>query len=161
MEREGAVKTGVRGSHGGAPSGGTERTLVARWPETAPYLLALLRIVAGLMFFLSGTMKLFAFPAGMPPDNSTASLATEVGIGGLLEVVGGALLVIGLFTRPAAFILSGEMAVAYFQFASPTGFWPVRNGGVTSALYCFVWLYFSAAGAGPWSVDAWRATHRR
>ena len=101
-------------------------------------------------------MKLFAFPAGMPPDGSTAPLLSQIGIGGLLEVVGGALLLVGLFTRPVAFILSGMMAVAYFQFHQPQGFWPVMNGGIPAILYCFVWLYFSAAGAGPWSLDARR-----
>ncbi len=69
---------------------------------------------------------------------------------------GGALLLFGLFTRPVAFLLSGEMAVAYFQFHAPLGFWPNMNGGVAAVLYCFVWLYFSAAGAGPWSLDAKR-----
>ena len=81
---------------------------------------------------------------------------TQIWIGGVLEVFGGGLILLGLFTRPVAFILSGEMAVAYFQFHFPNGFWPVVNGGVDAALYCFVWLYFSAAGAGPWSLDAKR-----
>jgi len=81
---------------------------------------------------------------------------SQIWFGGFLEVVGGALLALGLFTRPVAFLLSGEMAVAYFQFHAPGGFWPVLNGGVSAALYCFVWLYFSAAGAGPWSLDARR-----
>jgi putative oxidoreductase len=101
-------------------------------------------------------MKLFAFPIGMPPDNGTAQIFTQIGIGGILEVVGGALLLLGLFTRPAAFILSGEMAVAYFQYHFPQSFWTVINNGIPAALYCFVWLYFSAAGAGPWSLDALR-----
>jgi putative oxidoreductase len=102
-------------------------------------------------------MKLFAFPMGMPPDGGTAPLLTQVGIGGLLEVVGGGLVLVGLFTRPVAFVLAGEMAVAYFQFHAPQGFWPVVNEGIPAVIYCFVWLYLSAAGAGPWSVDAWRA----
>ena len=130
--------------------------LGARWTRLAPYFLSALRILAAAIFFLSGTMKLVAFPAGIPPTGGTAPLASEVGVAGLLEVVGGGLLLLGLFTRPVAFVLSGEMAVAYFQFAFPLGFWPVLNQGVTSALYCFVWLYFSAAGAGPWSLDALR-----
>jgi putative oxidoreductase len=108
------------------------------------------------MFILSGTVILFAFPAGMPPDGGTASLTSQAGIGGVLEVFGGALLLVGFLTRPVAFVLAGEMAVAYFQFHSPNGIWPVLNGGVPAALYCFVWLYFSAAGPGPWSVDAMR-----
>ncbi len=101
-------------------------------------------------------MKLFAFPIGMPPDRGTAKLMSQIGIGGILEAFGGALLLFGLFTRPVAFILAGEMAVAYFQFHAPQSFWPIMNNGVNAALYCFVWLYFSAAGAGPWSLDAMR-----
>ena len=76
--------------------------------------------------------------------------------GGVLETFGGGLLLLGLFTRPVAFILSGEMAVAYFQFHFPKGFWPTMNGGMPAVLYCFLWFYFSAAGAGPWSLDAKR-----
>jgi putative oxidoreductase len=81
---------------------------------------------------------------------------SQVWIGGVLEVLGGALLLIGLCTRPVAFVLAGEMAVAYFQFHFPNSFWPTVNGGVPAALYCFIFLYLSAAGAGPWSVDARR-----
>jgi putative oxidoreductase len=92
----------------------------------------------------------------MPPNGATAPLMSEIGIGGALEVFGGALLLLGLFTRPVAFLLAGEMAIAYFQFHFPNGFWPTMNGGVAAATYCFVWLYFSAAGAGPWSLDAKR-----
>jgi putative oxidoreductase len=121
-----------------------------------PPLQSVLRIVAALVFMQAGTMKLFAFPAGMPPNGGTASFPSQIWVGGFLEVVGGALLALGLFTRPVAFLLSGEMAVAYFQFHFPGGFWPVTNGGVAAALFCFVWLYFSAAGAGPWSLDARR-----
>ncbi len=101
-------------------------------------------------------MKLFAFPIGMPPDGGTASFPSQIWIGAALEVFGGALILVGLFTRPVAFVLSGEMAVAYFQFHFPQGFWPVVNNGTAAALYCFVWLYLSAAGAGPWSLDAKR-----
>ena len=130
--------------------------IVTMWSGRAPQLHALLRIVAALLFVTNGTMKLFAWPIGMPPDGSTASLMSQVGIGGLLEFVGGALILVGLFTRPVAFILSGEMAVAYFQFHFPQGFWPVQNGGTPAVLYCFYWLYLSAAGAGAWSLDARR-----
>jgi putative oxidoreductase len=108
------------------------------------------------MFVLAGTMIVFALPAGIPPQGGTAPLLSEIWIGGVLEVFGGGLLLLGLFTRPVAFLLSGEMAVAYFQFHFPQGIWPNMNGGVAAALYCFVWLYFSAAGAGPWSLDARR-----
>lgn len=130
--------------------------IITKWSSWAPRLQSVLRIVAALLFMQSGTMKLFAFPMGMPPDGGTAKLMTEVGIGGILEVFGGALLVLGLFTRPVAFLLAGEMAVAYFQFHAPQGFWPLLNGGGDAILYCFLWFYFSAAGAGPWSLDAMR-----
>ena len=133
-----------------------KNSLAAKWPAWGPQLRSVLRIVAAFMFILSGTMKLFAFPAGIPPEGGTVPLISQMGVGGVLEVVGGGLLLLGLFTRPAAFLLSGMMAVAYFQFHFPQGFWPVTNGGVPAALYCFVWLYFSAAGAGPWSLDARR-----
>lgn len=134
----------------------TESSLAAKWPAFAPYFQSVLRIIAAFIFMLSGTMKIFAFPAGMPPDGSTAELMTQIGIGGLLEVVCGALLLVGLFTRPAAFLMSGMMAVAYFQFHAPQGFWPVLNGGIPAILYCFLWLWFSAAGPGPLSLDAMR-----
>jgi len=126
------------------------------WTSRAPQLHALLRIVTGFLFLLAGTSKLFAFPAGMPPDNATAGPFTQVWIGGVLEAVGGALVLIGLWTRPVAFVLAGEMAVAYFQFHAPRSFWPTINGGVAAALDCFIFLWLSAAGAGPWSVDAMR-----
>jgi putative oxidoreductase len=108
------------------------------------------------MFITFGTMKVFAFPTGVPPNGGTVPVMSQAWIGGMLEVVGGALLLLGLFTRPVAFILSGEMAVAYFQFHYPQSFWPSVNMGVPAVLYCFLWLYFSAAGAGPWSLDAKR-----
>jgi putative oxidoreductase len=90
------------------------------------------------------------------PGGGTASLASQAGIAGFLEVFGGLLLLLGLFTRPVAFVLSGEMAVAYFIAHAPRGFWPVLNQGAPAALYSFLFLYFSAAGAGPWSIDALR-----
>ena len=130
--------------------------LVTKWSAWGPHMQSVLRIVAAFMFILAGTMKLIAFPAGVPPDGGTVQLMSQIGLGGILEVLGGALLLIGLFTRPVAFLLAGEMAVAYFQFHFPQGFWPTLNGGVTAILYCFLWLYFSAAGAGPWSLDASR-----
>lgn len=133
--------------------------IFSKWQTSAPYLLSILRIVAATMFITFGTMKLFAFPVGMPPDGSTAKLMTQTGIGGILELVGGILLLLGLFTRPVAFILAGEMAVAYFQFHYPMSPWPIINNGVAAVLYCFIFLYFSAAGAGPWSMDAKRETH--
>jgi putative oxidoreductase len=131
----------------------SESSLAARWSACGPYLQAVLRIVAGLMFASAGSMKVFAFPAGMPPEGGTAPLLSQIWIGGALEVVGGLLVALGLFARPVAFVLAGEMAVAYFQFHFPRGFWPAMNGGMAAVLYCFVWLYFSAAGAGAWALD--------
>lgn len=132
-------------------------SLVARWAGFSPQLRSVLRIVAAFMFLQAGTMKILAFPIGMPPDGGTAPLLSQVGIGGLLELIGGALLLVGLFTRPVAFIVSGEMAVAYFQFHAPQSFWTVANDGMAAALYSFVWLYLSSAGPGPWSLDALRS----
>lgn len=120
----------------------------------APRMLSVLRIVAAFMFITAGTMKLFAFPVGMPPNNGTAQLMTQIGLAGMLEFGGGLLLLLGLFTRPVAFILAGEMAVAYFQGHAPKSFWPIVNGGQPAVLYCFIWLYLVAAGPGPWSLDA-------
>jgi putative oxidoreductase len=134
----------------------TASNIVAKWQAWAPRLQSLLRIVAAFIFMLSGTMKLFAFPAGIPPNGGTVPLMSQMGLGAILEAFGGGLLLLGLFTRPVAFLLAGEMAVAYFQFHFPKSFWPTLSGGVPAALYCFVWLYFSAVGAGPWSLDAKR-----
>ena len=128
-------------------------SVVTRWQAFAPELRSVLRIVAALMFLQSGTMKLFGWPMAMP-EGQSFSLMSEIGLGAILETVGGTLLLVGLFTRPVAFILSGEMAVAYFQFHFPNGFWPLVNQGQPAVLYCFIWLYLSAAGAGPWSLDA-------
>jgi putative oxidoreductase len=128
-------------------------SLVTKWQALAPELKSVLRIVAALMFLQEGTMKFFGWPMAMPGGGSPA-LMSQTGIGGTLELVGGALLLVGLFTRPVAFILSGEMAVAYFQFHFPRAFWPLVNEGQPAVLYCFIWLYLSAAGAGPWSLDA-------
>jgi len=130
--------------------------IILKWVTLGPRLQSVLRIVAAIMFMLAGSTKLFAFPAGIPPNGGTMTLISQLGLGATLEVFGGALLLLGLFTRPVAFLLSGEMAVAYFQFHFPQNFWPVMNGGVPAVLYCFLWLYFSAAGAGPWSLDAKR-----
>ena len=128
-------------------------TIIKKWSAMGPYFQSLLRIAAAFIFILAGTVKLFAFPMGMPPDGGTAHFMTEVWIGGVLEAFGGALVLLGLYTRPVAFILSGEMAVAYFQFHAPQSAWPVVNNGIAALLYCFLWLYFSAAAPGPWSLD--------
>ena len=128
-------------------------SVAARWEGLAPELKSVLRIVCGFLFMQHGLQKLAGWPVPMP-DGATVSLMSQTGIGGVLEAVGGFLLLIGLFTRPVAFILAGEMAVAYFQFHAPGDIWPMVNHGEPAVLYCFIWLYFSAAGAGPWSVDA-------
>jgi putative oxidoreductase len=117
--------------------------------------------MAAFLFFQVGSAKLFAFPAAIMPSGGTAPLGSLPGIAGTLEVVGGTLLLVGLFTRPVAFLLSGEMAVAYFHSHAPQGFWPVLNLGTDAVLYCFLWLYISAAGGGPWSLDALRRPERQ
>ncbi len=119
-----------------------------------PYMLSVLRIMTALLYLEEGTMKLFGFP----PSHFHPSLFSLFGVAGVMEVVGGVLLVIGLFTRPVAFIFAGEMAVAYFMFSAPHSFFPAINHGNTIILFCFIYLYFVTAGAGPWSLDHWRAT---
>jgi putative oxidoreductase len=114
------------------------------------HLLSVLRFMSGLMLLEHGTGKYLNFPVG--PSNN-ASPMTMGGAAGILELVGGALLLIGLFTRPVAFILSGMTAVAYFFAHAPRGFFPLLNGGELAALYCFVLLYLAAAGGGAWSAD--------
>jgi putative oxidoreductase len=128
-------------------------TIFSKWRSLEPRFRSVLRIVAGFLFLLSGTSKLFAFPSP-GPHHGPVELFSQIGLAGVLETFGGFLLMIGLFTRPVAFLVCGEMAVAYFQAHLPKSFWPSANGGTTAALFCFVWLYFSAAGAGAWSVDA-------
>jgi putative oxidoreductase len=124
----------------------------------APRVLSILRIVAALIFMEHGTQKLLGFP---PSDNPGPALFSLSGIAGLLELVGGALLVLGLFTRPVAFILSGEMAFAYWIAHAPRSFFPVLNDGDAAILYCFVFLYLAVAGGGAWSVDNLRDRSRR
>jgi putative oxidoreductase len=124
--------------------------LPAAW---APRLLSLLRIVSALIFMEHGTQKLLGFPP-MAEGMSQPAPLSLMWIGGLLEMVGGALLLIGLFSRPVAFILAGEMAVAYWMFHAPGGPFPALNGGDAAILYCFVFLYIAAAGPGPWSLDS-------
>jgi putative oxidoreductase len=122
----------------------------------APQLLSVLRIMIGLLLLTHGTTKYLNFPVG-PMNN--ASPTTMGGAAGILELIGGALLVIGLFTRPTALILSGMCAVAYFYAHAPKGFFPILNGGEAAVLYCFVLLFLAAAGGGAWSVDrAWRGS---
>lgn len=128
--------------------------LSTKWAACAPALLSLFRIVTALMFVTAGTTKLFGYP--MPFPGGHLRLGSQIGVAAILETFGGALVLIGLCTRPVAFVLAGEMAVAYFQVHAPRGFWPVANGGLSAVLYCFIWLYISAAGPGPWSLDALR-----
>ncbi len=122
-------------------------------------MLSVLRIVSGLVFITFGTMKLFNIPP-MPPGQPPLDLMSQVGLAGILELFGGLAIVLGIFTRPVAFILSGEMAVAYFQGHFPMGFWPSQNMGTPAILYCFLFLYFVFSGAGVWSMDAMIARSR-
>lgn len=121
-----------------------------------PQLLSVLRFMSGLLLLQHGTTKYLNFPVS---DMNNASPATMGGAAGILELVGGTLLVLGLFTRPTAFILSGMTAVAYFYAHAPQGFYPLLNGGELAVLYCFVFLYLAAAGGGPWALD--RVMRRR
>ncbi len=117
--------------------------------------LLLLRVVAGLLFFQAGGMKLFDWFGGVPAEfGGHPPILSQTWIGGVLEFYGGAAILLGLFTQPVAFVLSGEMAVAYFQFHQPNGFWPIQNHGEPAVLLCFIFLFLAAHGAGNWSVDA-------
>jgi putative oxidoreductase len=134
---------------------GTTTGTPAYFAEWSPRLLSVLRIMSALLFLAHGTQKILGFPpmaGGRPlPDAFTLSW-----VAGMLELVGGVLLALGLFTRPVAFVLSGEMAFAYFIGHAPRNFFPVLNGGDASILFCFIFLYLAAAGPGPWSLDAMR-----
>jgi putative oxidoreductase len=122
--------------------------LQTKW---APRVLSVLRIVQAFLFMQHGGQKLFGFPPSQ--QGGTPPLFSLIGVGGILEFFGGLLMLLGLFTRPVAFILSGMMAVAYFMAHAPRGFWPVINQGELAVIYCFVFLYFSVAGGGEWSLD--------
>ncbi len=124
-------------------------SLIAAW---TPRLLSILRIMSGFLFVEHGTQKWLEFPVPRPNPTVLMSLS---GTAGVLELCGGSLLLLGLFTRPVAFVLSGLMACAYFIAHAPVNFWPIINKGELAVLYCFVFLYMSAAGGGPWSVDRW------
>jgi putative oxidoreductase len=117
--------------------------------SSSPILLSILRIITGFLFMAHGTQKWLLFPGG----TTRATVETLSGIAGLIELIGGPLILLGLFTRPVAFVLSGMSAFAYFIAHAPQGFWPILNKGELAVLYCFVFLYLAAAGGGPWSLD--------
>ena len=123
-------------------------TFIEHW---APRLLSVLRIVSAFLFLQHGTQKWLEFPVPRPTPTELWSLS---GVAGLLELVGGVLLLLGIFTRPVAFVLSGLMAFAYFIGHASMGFWPVLNQGTPAILFSLIWLFISAAGPGPWSLDA-------
>jgi len=137
------------------------RSVVPSRPATidrlAPYVRSILRVVVALLFLQHGLSKLFGFPQPMAPP----PLWTMEWFSGVIEFAGGVLLTLGLFTRPAALIMSGEMAVGYFMFHAPRSFFPALNGGDPAILYCFVFLYLVFAGPGPWSLDALWLRKRR
>ncbi|MGF9691267.1 DoxX family protein [Rhizobium sp. 0TCS1.26] len=124
-------------------------SLSARLNAYQPQALAVLRIITALLFIEHGTMKLFAFPAAQ----MEGPLPPLLLVAALMEVIGGLLIAVGLFTRPVAFLLSGQMAVAYFMAHASKGFYPSLNGGELSILYCFIFLYLVFSGPGAWSVD--------
>lgn len=123
---------------------------MTRWlGKYSPYLYAVLRIVAGLLFAMHGTQKLFSWP--IPPPMAITPLFQAAGI---IELVGGLLIALGFLASFAAFIASGEMAVAYFMQHAPRGTWPIQNGGELAVLFCFLFLYIASHGSGVWSIDA-------
>jgi putative oxidoreductase len=129
-------------------------TLATLFDRFQPYVLSILRIMAGLLFFEHGLAKLLGFP----PHGQMPGFMELEWFAGTIEFTGGALVALGLLTRPAAFLMSGEMAIGYFMDHAPRSFFPLLNGGEAAVLFCFVFLYFVFAGAGPWSLDAlvWR-----
>jgi putative oxidoreductase len=125
--------------------------------DAAPHLLSLLRVMAALLLLQHGTQKLLGFPPP-PPGRAGPEFLTLIWFAGVIELVGGVLLAVGLFSRATAIVLSGELAFAYWLGHAPRGFYPILNAGELAALYCFVFLYLAAAGPGPWSLDRllWR-----
>jgi putative oxidoreductase len=134
----------------------TNHDALGRW---SPQALAVLRIVTALIFMLHGTQKLFGFPA--PPESGIPPLMSLFGVGAVIELVGGLLILFGFLTRPVAFVLAGEMAVAYWMFHASQSMYPALNGGDAAILYCFVFLLFVFTGPGAWSVDGARKTGPR
>jgi putative oxidoreductase len=127
---------------------------VMKSSSLTPYLLSLLRIAAAFVYVAHGTQKMFGVPGH--PWHAPAFAMTLLGAAGVIETIGGTLMLLGLFTRPVAFVLSGQMAVAYFTQHAPHGLWPIVNGGELAVLFCFLWLFFSVAGPGPMSLDRLR-----
>jgi putative oxidoreductase len=119
-----------------------------------PYLLSVLRLAAAFVYVAHGTQKMFGVPGHAL--HAPVFAMTMMGAAGVIETIGGILMLLGLFTRPVGFVLSGQMAVAFFTQHWPRGFWPIVNGGELAVVFCFLWLYFSVAGAGPISADALR-----
>ena len=141
----------------------TDSNLIARWKSWSPELLSVLRIITAFLFMQVGTAKLFAFPAAVMPGGGTAAAWSLPWVAGMLETFGGALVLVGLWTRPVAFILSGEMAFAYFYQHWPplkggatASFWPIANGGELAIMFCFAFLLIATSGAGVAAVDARR-----
>ncbi|WP_298669701.1 DoxX family protein [uncultured Sphingomonas sp.] len=130
--------------------------MLAAW---RPRMLSVLRIMAALLFMEHGLMKLFAFP--LPQPGVPEPLPTILYAAAIIEIAGGALIALGLFTRPAAFICAGEMAIGYFTAHASHGFWPAANGGDAAILFCFVFLYIAVAGPGSWSIDAASSSRTR
>ena len=130
-------------------------TFLSKWSEEA---LSALRIVASFMFIQHGTQKIFGFP--VEPRMEFELMSLNPGLAGVLEVILGPLLLVGIFTRPIAFVLSGLMAFAYFMVHAGRGFWTLANGGESAVLYCFLFLYIAAVGGGKWSIDALRGASK-
>ncbi|HEX7182054.1 MAG TPA: DoxX family protein [Thermoanaerobaculia bacterium] len=125
------------------------------WTRVEEITYFVLRVVVGFLFFQVGTATLFGWFGGVPPEaGPPPALMSQIGIGKVMEVVGGLAILLGLFTRPVAFLLCGEMAVAYWQFHAPQGGWPFQNQGIAAVLFCFIFLYMVGRGGGEWSLDA-------
>lgn len=130
--------------------------------RTRQFTVFLLRIVVGLLFLQAGGMKIFDWFGGVPAQfGGHPPMMSQTWIGGVLEFYGGSAILLGLFTQPVAFVLSGEMAVAYFQFHQPGGAWPIQNHGEPAVLLCFIFLFFASHGAGIWSVDGFIRQRRQ
>ncbi|MEK7552164.1 MAG: DoxX family protein [Patescibacteria group bacterium] len=125
--------------------------------QAVNFTLLLLRIAAAVIFIQAGGLKLFGWFGGMPAE---VPMNTLIYIAGILEVFGGLMILFGIFTRSVAFILSGEMAVAYFMGHFPSGFWPIQNHGEAAFLLCFIFLFIASYGAGRWSLDSWKTNRK-